>query len=91
MHLAVEIGNLEIIKLLLEKKEIDINIKDSHGKKPIDYSKNHEIMQLLSKWFSIHYKGVINKNQLINYSSSFWLSQKTLVIFSITFKIYFWK
>ena len=49
LHLAVEIGNLEITKLLLEKKEIDINIKDSHGKKPIDYSKNHEIMQLLSK------------------------------------------
>ena len=49
LHLAVEIGNLEIIKLLLGKKEIDINIKDSHGKNPIDYSKNHEIKQLLSK------------------------------------------
>ena len=49
MHLAVEIGNLGIIKLLLEKKDIDINIKDSHGKKPIDYSENHEIKQLLSK------------------------------------------
>ena len=49
LHLAVEIENLEIIKLLLEKKEIDINIEDSHGKKPIDYSENHEIKQLLSK------------------------------------------
>ena len=49
LHLAVEIGNLEIIKLLLEKKDIDINIEDSHGKKPIDYSENHEIKQLLSK------------------------------------------
>ena len=49
LHLAAEIGNLEIIKLLLEKKEIDINIEDSHGRKPIDYSKNNEIKQLLSK------------------------------------------
>ncbi|KAK8888392.1 hypothetical protein M9Y10_039462 [Tritrichomonas musculus] len=49
LHLAVEIGNLEIIKLLLEKKEIDVNIEDSHGKKPIDYSENYEIKQLLSK------------------------------------------
>ncbi len=38
-----------IIKLLLEKKEIDINIEDSQGKKPIDYSKNIEIKQLLLK------------------------------------------
>ncbi|KAK8889115.1 hypothetical protein M9Y10_033859 [Tritrichomonas musculus] len=49
LHLAVEIGNLEIIKLLLEKKDIDVNIEDSHGKKPIDYSENYEIKQLLSK------------------------------------------
>ena len=49
LHLAVEIGKSEIIKLLLEKEEIDINIEDSHGKKPIDYSDNHEIKQLLSK------------------------------------------
>ena len=55
LHLAVEIGNLDIIKLLLEKKEIDINIEDSHGKKPIDYSENQEIKKLLSKWFSIHF------------------------------------
>ena len=61
LHLAVEIGNLEIIKLLLEKKEIDINIEDSHGKKPIDYSENYEIKQLLSKWFSFHFKIAINK------------------------------
>ena len=49
LHLAAEIGNLEIIKILLNKKDIDINIEDSHGKKPIDYSENHEIKQLLSK------------------------------------------
>ena len=28
-----EIGNLEIIKLLLEKKESDINIEDDQGEK----------------------------------------------------------
>ena len=49
LHLAAEIGNLEIIKLLLEKKEININIEDSQGKKPIDYSRNIDIKQLLSK------------------------------------------
>ena len=49
LHLAAQIGNLEILRLLLEKKEIDINIKDSLGKKTIDYSKNPEIKQLLSK------------------------------------------
>ena len=49
LHLAAEIGDLEIIKLLLEKKEIDINIEDSQGKKPIDYSNNIEIKQLLLK------------------------------------------
>ena len=49
LHLAVEKGNLEIIKLLLKKEDIDVNIEDSHGKKPIDYSQNYEIKQLLSK------------------------------------------
>ena len=64
LHLAVEKENIEIIKLLLENKYIDINIKDGKGKKPIDYSENHDIKQLLSKWFSIHFKIAINKNQL---------------------------
>ena len=49
LHLAAKIGNLEIVKLLLEKKEIDINIKDSHGKKPIYYAVKREIIKLLSK------------------------------------------
>ena len=65
LHLAAEIGNLEIKKILLNKKDIDINIEDSHGKKPIDYSEWYWIKQLLSKWFSIHFKVAINKN-LIN-------------------------
>lgn len=47
LHLAVEIRNLDIIKFLLEKNEIDVNIQDSHGKKHIDYSENDEIKQLL--------------------------------------------
>ena len=49
LHLASKQGNLEIIKLLLMKKGIDINIKDDQGNKPIDYSNNHEIRHLLSK------------------------------------------
>lgn len=48
LHLASQRRNLEIIKLLLEKKEIDIHIEDYHGKKPIDYSTNDEIKRLLS-------------------------------------------
>lgn len=49
LHLAAKIGNLEIIKLFLKKEGIDITIEDSHGKKPIDYSENPIIRQLLSK------------------------------------------
>ena len=38
---------MAIIKLLLMNKKIDIYKEDSHGKKPIDYSNNDEIKQLL--------------------------------------------
>ena len=48
LHLAAEKNDIEIIKLLLERKDIDINIIDGQGKKPIDYSNNFEIRQLLS-------------------------------------------
>ena len=48
LHFAVQISNTEIVKLLLVKKDININIEDSQGKKPIDYAKNDEIKQLLS-------------------------------------------
>ena len=48
MHLAVEIDNIAITKLLLEQKDIDINLEDSKGRKPIDYSKNDEIKKLFS-------------------------------------------
>ena len=49
LHLAVEKDNLEIVKLLLGKKDIDINLVDLQGKKPIDYSKSSEVRQLLSQ------------------------------------------
>lgn len=61
MHIAVEKENIEIIKLLLEKKEINTNAKDnnvainSYGfiinlwKTPIELTKNQEIKQLLHK------------------------------------------
>ena len=47
MHLAVEKGNLEIVKLLIKNKRIDINTKDGENRKPIDYATNDEIKQLL--------------------------------------------
>ena len=60
MHLAIQNNNVEIVKLLLEKKDIDINIEDNQGKKPIDYSNNDEITQLLTQWFQF-YEIPINK------------------------------
>ena len=51
LHLAAQKENFSIIKLLIIKKGIDINIKDSQGKRPIEYSENFEIKQLLSKEF----------------------------------------
>lgn len=49
LHLAVQNNSTDIVKLLLENKKIDIDIEDSHGKKPLEYSKNDEIRQLLNK------------------------------------------
>ena len=39
LHIAADMDNISIIKLLLEKKDIDINLEDLNGKKPVDYSK----------------------------------------------------
>lgn len=39
---------MEIIKLLLECKEIVTIVKDEQGKLPIDYASNDEIKQLLN-------------------------------------------
>ena len=49
LHLIAKMNDVEILKLFLMKKGIDVNTKDSLGKKPIDYSENPEIKQLLSK------------------------------------------
>ena len=47
LHLAVERQNIEIVRLLLKNKNININIKDEQGRKPIDYTTHNEIKQLL--------------------------------------------
>lgn len=49
LHLAVQKNNIEIVKLLMEKKEIDVNITDYSEKKPIDYSENDKITELLTQ------------------------------------------
>ena len=49
LHLASEKGNIKIIKLLLINEAIDINIEDDQGRRPIDYSENDDIIQLLSQ------------------------------------------
>ena len=49
LHLASEKGNIKIIQLLLINEAIDINIEDEQGRRPIDYSKNDDIIQLLSQ------------------------------------------
>lgn len=48
LHLAVINGNLEVIKVLLNYKNININLRDDKGKKPIDYTDNDEIKQLFN-------------------------------------------
>ena len=47
LHCAVENDDIEIVKLLLEKKNIDINAIDTICKKPIEYSQSEEVKQLL--------------------------------------------
>ena len=49
LHMAVQTGCIEIIKLLLEHKSIDIQIDDGQGKLPIDYTDNSETKELLTK------------------------------------------
>ena len=48
LHLAVEKDDIEIVKLLLQHKDIDINVEDNKGNKPINYAKSDSIKQLLS-------------------------------------------
>ena len=47
LHLSVKKGCLEIIKLLLENKKINIQAKDDQGRKPIYYANDNEIKKLL--------------------------------------------
>lgn len=50
LHLAVEKGDISIIKKLLSYKGIDVNIKDSLGKKPIEYTNDEQIIQLFNQF-----------------------------------------
>ena len=47
LHLAVEKNYIKIIKILLAHKNIDVDIEDKQGKKPIDYTSNNDIIKLL--------------------------------------------
>ena len=48
LHIAVENNNIEIIKLLLENKNIDVNVKDEKGRKPIQLVNDFRIRSLFS-------------------------------------------
>ena len=50
LHFACQIPNFEIVKLLLTNNKIDVDIKDLEGKKPIDYTSEESIKQLLSQY-----------------------------------------
>ena len=49
LHLAVKKENIDIIKDLLDRKDINRDILDEKKKKAIDYVQNDQIIQLLSK------------------------------------------
>ncbi|KAK8897751.1 hypothetical protein M9Y10_015716 [Tritrichomonas musculus] len=49
LHCAVSNGNLDIIKLLLKHKNIDINDIDKQGKKAIELTNNNEIISLFDE------------------------------------------
>lgn len=44
LHNAVRKGNVDIIKLLLGNKNVDVNVIDKQGRKPIELTKNEEII-----------------------------------------------
>lgn len=49
LHSAVQRGDVEIVKMLLQNKNIKLNVVDNFQKKPIDYADNYEeIKQLLT-------------------------------------------
>ena len=49
LHLAAKEGNKEIIMQLLDK-DVDINIKDNHGKTVLDLYSDSECRELLKKY-----------------------------------------
>ena len=48
LHFAVSCDYVDIVKYLIENKNIDVNRADNDGQKPIDISQNQEITHLLS-------------------------------------------
>ena len=46
LHNAVRKGNVDIIKLLLGNKNVDVNVIDKQGRKPIELTKNEEIINV---------------------------------------------
>ena len=49
LHFAVEKGNIEIIKLLMSNKNINVNLKNKNGEKPIDLTTNIKIKKLFNE------------------------------------------
>lgn len=49
LHLAVVKGNIDIIELLLSHKNIDVNITDKQGRKPIELTHKEEIISLFNQ------------------------------------------
>lgn len=50
LSLAVKKSNKEIIKLLLQNKEIDLNKIDDQNKKAIDYADDEEIKKIFQEF-----------------------------------------
>ena len=46
LHNAVRKGNVDIIKLLLGNKNVDVDVIDKQGRKPIELTKNEEIINV---------------------------------------------
>ena len=49
MHEAITKGNLNIIKLLLRNANIDVDVTDKQGKKPVELSDNKDIIALFNQ------------------------------------------
>lgn len=49
-HYAVSLGDIDIITLLLNHKNIDINVINKQGKRPIELTNNEVIQSLIKKY-----------------------------------------